>query len=74
MKVKIIGLIENMVVNERPGETYKLAEELGVPFLGCIPYDMRVAYVSEKIDPAELVKTEFAEALKKALMKAKIID
>jgi ATP-binding protein involved in chromosome partitioning len=74
MKVKIIGLIENMVINERLGETYKLAEELGIPFLGYIPYDMRVAYVSEKIDPAELVKTEFAEALKKALMKAKIID
>ncbi len=74
MKVKIIGLIENMVVNERLGETCRLAEELGVPFLGYIPYDNRVAYISEKIDPTELVKTEFAEALKKALRKAKILD
>ena len=73
MKVEIIGLIENMVVGERFGETYKLAEELGVPFLGYIPYDKRVAYISEKLDPAELVKTEFAGALRKALSKAKIL-
>ncbi len=74
MKVKIIGLIENMVVGEKLGDTYKLAEELGVPFLGYIPYDKRVLYVSERLDPAELIRTEFAEGLKKALKKANIFD
>ncbi len=72
MNVKIIGLIENMVLDNDFGGTYNLARELNVPFLGYIPYDKRVAYISE-INPKELTKTTFAEALQNALKKANII-
>jgi len=65
---------ENMVVGERFGDTYKLANELKIPFLGYIPYDERVTYVSEKLVPEELIKTKFAESLKKALKKANILN
>lgn len=74
MGVEVIGLIENMVVGERFGDTYKLANELKIPFLGYIPYDERVTYVSEKLVPEELIKTKFAESLKKALKKANILN
>ncbi len=73
MKIKILGLIENMVREDKFGYTYKLAQELGAPFLGYVPFDEKVMFIYEKLEPKSLINTKFSEALKNVLINAKIL-
>ncbi len=72
-KVPTIGVLENMHRAEPPrglGDSgpAKLAKEFGVPFLGALPLDPGVTEAVEKADVGALLKTEFAEGLRKAIL------
>lgn len=59
--LKIIGIVENMKLNDEK-DIQKLAEEFGVPYLTCIPLyrdlDAKIGNVEE------LLKSEFAEKIR----------
>jgi len=72
-KVPTIGVLENM---HRPGPGQvrgirgpaRLAREFGVPFLGALPFDSGVTNAVEQADVGALLKTEFAEKLRRATL------
>lgn len=74
MNVKILGIIENMVMEDKSGYTSKLAQELRASFLGYIPFDEQVMFIHEKLEPELLINTKFAAALKNVLINAKILN
>jgi ATP-binding protein involved in chromosome partitioning len=58
----VVGVVENMSRGEGAGAAHDLARRFGVPFTGSLPWDDRI---EEAIgDPARLLRTPFAEALR----------
>ena len=54
----ILGLVENMAQTAESGPGQGLAEDLGIPFLGRIPYDPELARSTESGRPGVLVDPE----------------
>lgn len=65
----IMGVVENMVTDAADSSVSEMCLEEGVNLLGRIPYDL-VAAKAGKVSTAELMQTNFAASLKKALVKS----
>ena len=57
-RAPILGLVENMAQTAESGPGPSLAEDLGIPFLGRIPYDPELARSTESGRPGVLVDPE----------------
>ncbi|MEM2279497.1 MAG: P-loop NTPase [Nitrososphaerota archaeon] len=68
--VRIAGIVENMSGGGATSPSRDLAREMGVEFLGSIPYDLALNSLVGKIGGRELLSTNFAESLSYILKKA----
>ena len=64
-KVTILGIVENMSFNDDTVRNF--AKELGITYLGNVPFDLKVEACLGK--PKELLKTKFANYIRKLVNK-----
>jgi ATP-binding protein involved in chromosome partitioning len=66
LKIRVIGFIENMVIEVEDGKQSPATIE--ATFLGQIHFDPEVAYRLEDLEPENILKTRFAAQLKQILL------